>query len=141
MGHVYGSMEWYISSLGSVPASSRYLVDLGCIRILGTGAYFHWKWFNITWEVCPSWTEVHIAAKELLPIVISCALWGQQMKSSYICCQCDNAAVVTMINIRADIQWLHTCSDVFHLCKILHQPVSRASSRTPEPMRCQGAMS
>ena len=64
----------------------------------GCGAYFYRKWFNISWEVCQSWTEVHIAAKELLPIVISCALWGQQMKSFHIRCRCDNAAVVTMIN-------------------------------------------
>ena len=28
-------MEWCINSLGSVPASSRCLVNLGCIRILG----------------------------------------------------------------------------------------------------------
>ena len=62
------------------------------------GAYFRQSWFNLSWEVCPSWAEVHISIKELLPIVISCAIWSQQMRSCHICCRCDNAAVISMIN-------------------------------------------
>ena len=64
----------------------------------GCGAYFRRCWFNISWQACPSWTDMHIAVKELLPIVISCALWGQQMRNCHVCCRCDNAAVVSMIN-------------------------------------------
>ena len=64
----------------------------------GCGAYFRRRWFNLSWEACPAWTGSHIAVKELLPIVISCAIWGQQMSFLHIRCRCDNAAVVSMLN-------------------------------------------
>ena len=64
----------------------------------GCGAYFHRCWFNISWVACPSWTDVPIAVRELLPIVISCALWGHQMRNLHVQCRCDNAAVVVVIN-------------------------------------------
>ena len=64
----------------------------------GCGAYFRRCWFSFSWIACPSWGDVPIAVKELLPIVVSCALWGQQMSSLHVRCRCDNAAVVAMIN-------------------------------------------
>ena len=62
------------------------------------GAYFRQCWFSISWIACPFWGDVPIAVTELLPIVISCTLWGQQMRSLHVRCCCDNAAVVAMIN-------------------------------------------
>jgi len=43
------------------------------------------------------WEEAHITAKELLPIVLACALWGKQWQGQTIKCLCDNAAVVAII--------------------------------------------
>ena len=64
----------------------------------GCGAYFGNNRFALPWSSCPLWVEVHISVKELLPIVISCAIWGGEMAGSHIRCLCDNAAVVVMIN-------------------------------------------
>ena len=64
----------------------------------GCGAYFRRLWFNLSWEACPTWKDEHIAVKELLPIVISCAVWGKQMSHLHVRCRCDNAAVVSMLN-------------------------------------------
>ena len=41
---------------------------------------------------------MHISVQELLPIVISCAIWGSEMAGCHIRSSCDNAAVVIMIN-------------------------------------------
>ncbi len=95
-------------------------------------AYFHQCWFNISWVACPSWTDVPIAVKELLPIVTSYGIWGQQMRNLHVRCRCDNAAVVTMINRHAykPTPIGHTSVEVliFHLCKL----VCRTSARMLE---------
>ena len=33
----------------------------------GCGAYFRDKWFSLPWSLCPSWADIHISVKELLP--------------------------------------------------------------------------
>lgn len=43
------------------------------------------------------WTNVHITVKELLPAVITCALWDCEWRSQSVLCQYDNAAVVAII--------------------------------------------
>ena len=41
---------------------------------------------------------MHISVQELLPIVVSCAIWGCDMAGCHIRSLCDNAAVVVVIN-------------------------------------------
>ena len=83
----------------------------------GCGAFFNQRWFNLSWDSCPSWTNVHISIKELLPIVISCAIWGREMSGSHIRC-CDNAAVVVMVNKHTSSQPLamHLLRCLFFIC-------------------------
>ena len=40
----------------------------------------------------------HITAKELLPIVIAAAVWGEDWRGKIVQVRCDNAAVVSIIN-------------------------------------------
>ena len=92
----------------------------------GSWAYFRQCWFNVSWVACPSWIDVPIAVKDCY---ISCTLWGQQMKSLHVCCRCDTAAVVAMIN-RYTSQHPHICwGACFHLCKVCCQLDCRASAR------------
>ena len=54
------------------------------------------KWFQFEWpEQCAS---IHITIKELLPVVMSCALWGHRWKGESVLARSDNAAVVAIIN-------------------------------------------
>lgn len=84
----------------------------------GCGAFFGERWFNLSWESCPCWAEVHISVKELLPIVISCSIWGQEMSGKHIRCLCDNAAVVAMINKRTSTHPLamHLLRCLYFIC-------------------------
>ena len=84
----------------------------------GCGAFFGSRWFSLSWESCPCWAEVHISVKELLPIVVSCAIWGRQMAGSHIRCLCDNAAVVVMVNKRTTSLPLamHLLRCLFFIC-------------------------
>ena len=62
----------------------------------GCGAFWGSFWFQIQW--IESWRNVHIAAKELAPIVVAVALWGHLWRGRRICCYCDNVAVVFALN-------------------------------------------
>ena len=42
----------------------------GCGALTDTG-----QWFQVQWP--ESWAEINIAAKEMVPVVISVAIWGQ----------------------------------------------------------------
>ena len=52
-------------------------------------------WFQFQWP--QEWADVHITCKELLPIVVACAVWGGQWQGRAVRCLCDNAAVVAII--------------------------------------------
>ena len=47
------------------------------------------EWFQFRWPV--EWRGVHITSKELLPILVACAVWGS------LRCLCNNAAVVAIV--------------------------------------------
>ncbi len=44
------------------------------------------------------WSDLHITVKELLPIVLGVAIWGNEWKGLTVSCFCDNAAVVAIVN-------------------------------------------
>ena len=53
------------------------------------------NWFQIPWR--GSLEGVHITVKELLPVVVACALWGSHWRGMTVCCCCDNATVVAIL--------------------------------------------
>ena len=62
----------------------------------GCGAFMEeGYWFQFRWPA--EWENVHITAKELLPIVVACAVWGDRWQRCTIRCLCDNAAVVAIM--------------------------------------------
>ena len=71
------------------------------------------EWFQYPWP--KSWEAVHITAKELLPIVVACALWGQRWQGQSIRCRCDNAAVMAIVNAgrSKDVRIMHLMRSLF----------------------------
>ena len=53
-------------------------------------------WFQLQWPV-PLQSE-QIAIKELIPIALACALWGQYWKGTTVRANYDNDAVVAIVN-------------------------------------------
>ena len=78
-----------------------YTQPTGCFSVCNVGRRMqqyllgHY-WFQIKWP--DSWQEINIATKELLPILVASAVWGREWSSLSICCWCDNAAIVSVIN-------------------------------------------
>ena len=62
----------------------------GCAAVWGPH-WLQWQWS----EKAQQW---HIAPKELLPVLLACAVWGEEWSGKLIQCHCDNMAVVEVIN-------------------------------------------
>ena len=63
----------------------------GCGAFTSSG-----EWLQLQWP--ESWADVHITVKELAPVVLGVATWGQKWKGLTIQCRCDNAAVVAILH-------------------------------------------
>lgn len=64
----------------------------------GCGAIHGQSWFQLRWAGLGTAGNQNITVKELLPIVLAAAVWGSQWAGKTIRAQCDNMAVVTMVN-------------------------------------------
>ena len=53
-------------------------------------------WFQCCW--LPEWALHHIMVKELVPIVLSCAVWGRKLAGNRVLDECDNSSVVIAVN-------------------------------------------
>ena len=62
----------------------------------GCGAQFKDHWFQYAWP--SGWLTVGIMAKELVPIVIGCAVWGPLLVKKDTELKCDNQGLVDAIN-------------------------------------------
>ena len=67
----------------------------------GCGAYLHdtLSWFQLPWPA--DWESVDISAKELLPVVISAAIWGVHWSGLRVTFFCDNQSVVFSLSSRS----------------------------------------
>ena len=84
-------------SMMSVPSRASHDVVLisDASGNWGCGAYnSKGEWFQFQWPR----ESIHITIKELLSIVLSCAVWGCYWKGKSLKCLSDNAAVVARIN-------------------------------------------
>lgn len=64
----------------------------------GCGAWFGNSWFQLPWD--EQSRGLSIMAKELLPIVLAGAIWGQFWTHNRVRCLCDNQAVVASLRSR-----------------------------------------
>ena len=64
----------------------------------GCGAWCDTQWFQLAWD--PVSLDLPIMVKELLPIVLACAVWGPQWGARCVVIHCDNQAVVASLRSR-----------------------------------------
>jgi len=62
----------------------------GCAAVLGS----HW----LQWHWPSQWRQIGIMAKELVPIIFTCIVWGPHLSRQQINFQCDNTNLVVAIN-------------------------------------------
>lgn len=67
-----------------------------CLVLGVVGPFFQGKWLQLQWPT--QWSTVHIMSKELLPIVLSCAVWGPLLARHKVLFQCDNSSVIAALH-------------------------------------------
>lgn len=77
----------------------------------GCGAWCELQWFQLQWDSQSEGKQ--IAVKELLPVIIASAVWGHGWSGKCVVSNCDNQAVVAVLNSRysreKDIMQLLRC--------------------------------
>ncbi len=95
--HVFAA-HWNGSSLLVSKESPQTTLTSDASGQWGCGAWHNTQWFQLAWDQRTQ--DWHIAAKELIPIVIAAVIWGAQWKGKRVLAQCDNTAVVAVLNTR-----------------------------------------
>ena len=87
-----------LSLLRNAPYSSpaEFLIQTDTLGSWGCGAFFCGFWFQWQWPL--SWLAVPIMAKELVPILFSCVVWGHHLAKHSVLFQCDNLSLVAAIS-------------------------------------------
>ncbi len=62
----------------------------------GCGALWQDLWFQYHWSA--GYQDESITLKELLPVVLACAIWGPTWQDSSVLVHCDNEAAVQILN-------------------------------------------
>ena len=89
-------MNWNgLSLLRSTSAKADFCIQTDASGSWGCGAYLHGRWFQFPWD--ETWQYAGIMVKELLPIIISIAIWGPSLSGHKVLYQCDNSNVVAAI--------------------------------------------
>lgn len=96
------------------PPAPQHLVTADASGSWGCGAFgSNGLWFQLQWP--QSWARLHIAAKELVPIVIAIAMWGAQWQATTVLIRSDNQVVVASLSSGTAKDAL-----LMHLLRCLH---------------------
>ena len=93
--------------------------SFGCGAVLDCTAMF-----QLAWPV--SWNSVDISVKELVPVVVAAALWGEKWRKRHVCIHSDNVAVVSVIKsgTTRSQQTMHPLHCLFFYCTFYRFSVS-----------------
>ena len=78
--------------------SQEYTLTSDASGHWGCGAWHTSKWFQLRWD--ERTMQLHIAAKELIPVIIAAVIWGRWWRGGKVLAQSDNMATVSVINSR-----------------------------------------
>ena len=106
--------KWNGISFFPINPSSSILVVSDASGSWGCGAFIKSShhWFQLEW--LSHWKGVAIMVKELVPVVVSTATWGQTWSNLSTCFTCDNLAKVQALTKRTSRDLL-----VLHLLRCL----------------------
>ena len=63
----------------------------------GCGAFCGSDWFQLSWQGLGHAQQYDITAKELVPVVVAAAVWGQDWQGQTVKAWCDNSDVVAIV--------------------------------------------
>ena len=95
----------------------------------GCGAWWAHHWFQFEWP--GSWGGRNIMLKEILPVVLACAVWGPQWRGRKVVVHVDNEGAVAVLNsgCSKEGQIMHLMRSLFFI--VAHYQVSLRACHVP----------
>ena len=87
--------EWNGISFIAPSVTPQAIIQTDASGSWRCGAFFQGNWLQWKWP--KEWQPIHIMAKEMVPIVLSCVVWRQQLSQKTVLLQCDNMGVVAAV--------------------------------------------
>ena len=78
------------------PPEHHYTIQTDASGSWGCGAFFQGRWLQWKWPA--QWVAMNIMAKEMVPIVLSCSVWGPLVTRNTVLFECDNSSVVAALS-------------------------------------------
>lgn len=85
-----------LSMLRNVQLPYAFTIYTDASGSWGCGAFMVGQWLQ--WKWSSKWAFQGIMAKELVPIVLSCIVWGPQLSKQSVLILCDNLSLVNAVN-------------------------------------------
>ena len=84
---------------------------------VGCGAWCGNQWLQYKWPQAGSFGDLSITQKEVLPVVLACAVWGEKWSGQTVQAYCDNEAAVSVLNssYSQDPQIMHLLHCLFFI--------------------------
>ena len=89
----WNGISFFHNSLITTPYDFQIQTDAS--GSWGCGAYFNGRWLQFPWSA--EWAPTSIMAKEMVPILLSCAVWSRMLSKRNIEFKCDNRSAVEAI--------------------------------------------
>ena len=67
-------------------------------RVGNSDYWIQLKWTQLKWSPGKLFGDLPIMQKEVLPVVIACAVWGRDWEKHQVVVHCDNEAAVAVLN-------------------------------------------
>ena len=82
------------------------------------GAVWEQAWLQHPWD--EEWKPLNITAKELVPIAVTCVIWGPDWRHQCVLVHCDNMAVVQVITAQSskDCTLMHLLWCIQFFCAV-----------------------
>ena len=108
--------------MAGYPLPPQYTIQTDASGTWGCGAYSQGRWLQ--WQWPQEWLPSTIMAKELVPIMLSCAVWGPLLNRKTVSFQCNNRCSCCSskgISQRGNSILFVTGAVVFH-CSVQYKP-------------------
>ena len=78
------------------PPEHHYTIQTDASGSWGCEAFFQGRWLQWKWPA--EWVAMNIMAKEMVPIVLSCSVWGPLVTRNTVLFECDNSSVMAALS-------------------------------------------
>ena len=107
--------EWNGVALMLRPTDEHLHFSSDAAGSWGCGASWNRHWFQVQWDAQS--LPLSITIKEMLPVILAAAIWGEQWHGKQAICYCDNQAVVAVLSSRTsrEANLMHMLRCLFYI--------------------------